>query len=263
MPQIEFVDEDLGRWIAPRVTPPRSAGHHVSDVLVRMLKIASRKFDHYGKTEAEGGIPLETREAMWKLGFIWEDVMADILRQQLAGPADGIVLPAAELVRDGIYGTPDRVILRMLDPGWQLEETKVTWMSTREISATPNLILEVPKFAYWTLQIKTYASMIADPSVRMAAWAFTRPGFADSRSDIALDRFLDWTPPICVLRSLFINADYKKFLPTPICWKIQWSLEELNAHWSMMRSFIERETAQQEPPNVERRNPDPTEFPGT
>jgi hypothetical protein len=227
VPEIKFIDTDLSQWIAPRVTPPRSAGHHVSDVLVRMLKIASRKFDHYGKTEADGGIPLETRETMWRIGFLWEDVMTDVLNRQLTAPEDGRVLPAVELELDGLYGTPDRIIYRPEAPRWRLEETKVTWMSTRDIAGDPKLVLRVPKFAYWTLQIKTYAAMMSHPDVanRVAGG----------------NMFATPTAPTCILRALFVNNDYRQFLPVPVCWSISWSLDELAAHWSMMRSFLETE----------------------
>ncbi len=251
MPKVEFVDTDLSSWIAPRQTPPRSVGHHVSDVLVRMLKIASRKFDHYGKTEAEGGIPLATREAMWKMGFVWEDVMADILRQQLTTPDDGHVLPAVELELDGVYGTPDRIIYRPHAPHIRLEETKVTWMSNRDISGHPKLILQMPKFAYWVLQMKTYAAMLSRPDVAnrvCGGYLFAEP-----------------IEPTCILRALFVNNDYKSFLPAPTCWRIEWTVDELMAHWTMMLEFLAREkaaAAQQEPHDGQSDTADPTEFPG-
>jgi hypothetical protein len=108
-------------------------------------------------------------------------------------------------------------------------------MSTREILGDPRLILEKPKFAYWVLQLKTYASMIMNPDVRFAAFGWTPKAV---RNNIPIEAFTEPEAPTCILRSLFVNNDYKSFQPAPKCWKINWSLDELTAHWTMIREFL-------------------------
>ncbi len=236
MPEISYIDVNLEDWLRARETPPRSEGHHVSDVVVRLLQAASRKFDHYGKDEAI----TETRRTMFHLGFTWEDVIAEVLQQQLKADPGALVLPSTEISLDGIAGNPDRVIygrgLMFADAvsEWRIEETKVTWMSTREILGDPRLILEKPKFAYWVLQLKTYASMISDPEVRRRAFHRNDGNYYD----IPDDAFVGHIAPTCILRSLFVNNDYKSFQPAPKCWRIDWSLDELTAHWTMIREFL-------------------------
>lgn len=272
MPEVSFVDTNIADWLKPRETPPRSEGHHVSDVIVRVLQAASRKFDHYGKDK--GQEPDQSTQARWYMGFTWEDVISRVLIQQLRDDPGGLVLPPAELAggrgAHRLYGTPDRVIYgdsllyASTDSKWRIEETKVTWMSNREVTAAPRLILEIPKFQYWTLQLKTYAAMLADVEARAAAFFF--PWAEGMGGPIPDDAFRQPEPPVCLLRAIFVNSDYKGYKPTPLCWRIDWSLDELAAHWAMIRGFLEDEAAaaaaapQQEPPNERTEPADAPEF---
>lgn len=252
MPDISFVDTNIADWLKPRETPPRSSGHHVSDVIVRVLQAASRKFDHYAKDK--GQQPDQSTQARWYIGFTWEDVISRVLIEQLAVDPGGRILPARELAfgtgAHQIFGTPDRIIYgdsllyASTQSKWRIEETKVTWMSNRDVTAAPELILQIPKFQYWTLQLKTYATMLAHPECR--ALAFHRPPTAvvdmfNLTADMPDEAFTDLEPPTCILRAIFVNSDYKGYKPSPLCWRIDWSLPELAAHWAMIRGFLEDE----------------------
>lgn len=222
MPIVSFLDPDIRTWITDREKPARTDGPHVSRVITSMLKAAMpEKFAKYGNA-ADGA-----RESLFELGYAWEDVLAVALRERVILEPGVILMPAQELARDGIYGTPDRVLYDENRDCWIVEELKATWYSCKGLDADPGAILENTKFTYWTLQVKTYAAML---SVLPPGYAtnplFSRPAM------MALRR-----PPIARIRSLFVNGNYDYKAQTdqrarPMCWQIEWTPTELDDWWA-------------------------------
>lgn len=190
------------QWLAPRDVPPRSAGIHVSDVLREMLV-------SIGRYDADKGTPNET---MWDLGNAWEDVLSQALASRMHGNAFETRLPKVELERDGIYGSPDDVIIAesaivtagapgagvLVEAGEIfIEETKATWMSA-------NHSITSMKLLPYVLQVKTYCCM------------------ADCR--------------VGRIRAFFINGhyDYKTKGPNPVPkeWYIRFSDRDLSDWWT-------------------------------
>jgi hypothetical protein len=226
MATFQFETTDLDFWIARRVTPPRTAGHHVSGVILAMLKSISGKYDNWG----QGG---DARKPMHEVGYAWEDALAG----PLAARAARTTLPSMEISRDGIYGTPDRLTIedgRIVD-----EELKATWKSAKglvggEGGALPQALQQNMKFAYWLLQAKTYAAILQ---------AYT----IDPVSGTALMPLAEWDPedpppphPPALVRifGLFLMGEYKGEFPIPIAWRIEWTAEELETWWRAIVKFV-------------------------
>jgi hypothetical protein len=223
MPVVEFLDADIATWIAVREIPPRTDGPHVSSVIVSMLKTAMPdKFAHYG--QAIDG----ERKAAFEIGYTWEDVLSAALKaRQLADP-NLVLLDAGEIERDGIYGTPDRVLWDHAAGTFVLEEMKATWYSSGGLDADPAALLNSRKFLYWCQQLKTYGAMLLTYAPDLHNRQLTRlaPGA----------RLL--TPPMAHVRALFLNGDYKygrsagDSRAQPKCWRIRWSVVELEQWWA-------------------------------
>jgi hypothetical protein len=224
--KVTFLDQDISTWIRVRETPPRSPGPHVSRVLVSMLKTAMpRQFEKWGNVADGARLPV------FEPGYLWEDVMASALAARAHLQPQQRLMPAQEISRDGIYGTPDRVLYDRDLNGWIVEELKVTWYSNRGLETDPNALMDVRKFTYWTLQAKTYAAMLMHhvPYPALNGIMASDPG--------EQGRFSLSVPPIARIRALFVNGDYKQGGFTdnraqPMCWQIEWTPEELNAWWN-------------------------------
>jgi hypothetical protein len=231
---VTFLDPDISTWISPRVIPERTPGPHVSAVLVSMLKTAMpRQFEKWGKTEDGARLPV------FEPGYLWEDVLAAALAARAHLEPQQRLMPAQEISRNGIYGTPDRVLYDSTRDGWIVEELKATWYSNGGLETNPEAIMDNRKFTYWTLQAKTYAAML----LHHVPHRYRGDGYEDDRdmivpTDPATEgRFSLSVPPIARIRALFVNGNYKRGGPDdnraqPMCWQIEWTPEELTAWWN-------------------------------
>jgi hypothetical protein len=68
-----------------------------------------------------------------------------------------------ELERDGIYGSPDGVLLDAAIDEFFIEETKATWMSSTHT-------LDSPKLLPWVMQGKTYCCLVGCTRLRIRAF---------------------------------------------------------------------------------------------
>ena len=232
MPIVTFLDADISTWIRQREIPERTDGPHVSKVIVDMLKTAMPdKFGHYG--QAMDG----DRAPQFEVGYTWEDVLSTALRERHMSDDTRILMAPHEIVRDGIYGTPDRVLWDRAEGRWTLEELKATWFSCGGLDVEPAAILNNRKFLYWCQQLKTYAAML----LRYRA-DLERRWLVELEPGQMLD-----LPPIAHVRALFINGDYKygqkDNRAKPMCWRIEWTLPELETWWNAVVRHVIRMNA--------------------
>lgn len=246
---IRAIDAHLDTWIARRVTPPRSAGQHVSTIVTDMLKsLPVKRYEKWGRQSGDN-----ERHPMHEAGYAWEDALAKVLADR---PVAGCyLLPVTELELDGIYGSPDRLIVEKLDgqpPRLIDEEIKFTWMSCkpllRDPGARPTMtedwitdgLTDDPKFAYWLLQAKTYAAMLwlGAYGVRMAE---TQASGWGPQSWVLVPDSPNFSHlPITRLRALFINGAYKDELAIPGAFEIEWTPEELTSWWANVKQHAEQ-----------------------
>ena len=236
---ISFLDPDISTWIEPRVIPTRTDGPHVSGVLTAMLKDAMpRQYEDYGKTLDGARVPA------FELGYTWEDALARALSERVMLTPAQRLMPPQEITRDGIHGTPDRVIFDYDQQRWIVEELKATWYSSGGLESDPGALLDNRKFTYWTLQAKTYAAMllvhrpIAERQIRTVG---------------AIGAPMVLFPPIARIRALFVNGNYKRSdgadsRAQPMCWQIEWTPAELEEWWAAVVRHVEK--MKQENPNV-------------
>jgi len=236
---ISFLDPDISTWIEPRVIPTRTDGPHVSGVLTAMLKDAMpRQYEGYGKTLDGARVPA------FELGYTWEDALARALSERVMLTPAQRLMPPQEITRDGIHGTPDRVIFDYDQQRWIVEELKATWYSSGGLESDPGALLDNRKFTYWTLQAKTYAAMllvhrpIAERQIRTVG---------------AIGAPMVLFPPIARIRALFVNGNYKRSdgadsRAQPMCWQIEWTPAELEEWWAAVVRHVEK--MKQENPNV-------------
>lgn len=192
---------DYQQWLAPRDTPPRTPGIHVSDVLRDMLV-------EIGRYERDATF----NDVRGDLGFAWEDVLGQQLAARMQPDAQAeSCLPMVELERDGIYGSPDGLLIAHLrreawsvDPSVDgreiigmgelfVEETKATWMSSTHA-------LDSPKLLPWVLQGKTYCCLVGCHALR--------------------------------IRAFFVNGDYRQSGPQVREWWVRFSQRELDEWWA-------------------------------
>jgi len=191
--------------------------------MVKILKsFAPDKFAKYGQA-GDGD-----REGAFELGYAWEDVLAAALAKRPEGQHP--IMEPVELARDGIFGTPDRILWdgqRFID-----EELKVTWFSAAKIVHDPQAILSDSRFLYWVLQSKTYAAMLMQ----------YRPWQASNDRGEYHWYAIPATPsqpgpafaPITRIRALFVNGTYEfkhDNRARPLAWQIEWTAAELEAWW--------------------------------
>ena len=241
---IRAIDAGLDNWIARRVTPPRSAGQHVSSIVTDMLKsLPVKRYEKWGRQSSDN-----ERHPMHEAGYAWEDALAKVLADR---PVAGChLLPPMELELDGIYGSPDRLIVEAVDgqpPRIVDEEIKFTWMSCKPLLRDPGArptttddwttdgLTDDPKFAYWLLQAKTYAAMLflnCYVGVIGMRAGITRPSPPWPNVPV--------TPPLTRLRALFINGAYRDELAIPGAFEIEWTPEELTTWWTNVKQHAEQ-----------------------
>lgn len=192
---------NLDAWLASRKTEPRSDGHHVSVLLIGMLKrLLPKQYAHYGKPVAPGDRPPQ-----FELGYMWEDMLGSVLDERLLlGPGESLLGAQTELEKDGIYGTPDRIVLSTSWPTPIVEETKVTWKWHSDD-------IEDPKFLYWVLQVKTYCAMVGATKAR--------------------------------IRALFVNELRRGEFVVPGVWELTWAPHELTEWWHSVTRYAESNDA--------------------
>ena len=249
MPSVKFLDPDIATWIRQREIPERTDGPHVSRVLASMLRTMNpAKYGKYG-TAVDG-----QREGAFELGYTWEDTLANALRSRLMLSPDHFLMEPTEIARDGIYGTPDRVIYDCAADRWILEELKLTWYSCRDMESDPGAILNNVKFTYWLLQVKTYAAMLLHhvPPPRIRGARLTAPMFPPYQIVPASGPTLA-QGPIARIRAFFLNGTYKYGdgdRAKPLCWEIEWRPIELEEWWAaVVRHVAKMQEAKTEIPN--------------
>lgn len=219
---IRFLPPQVDDWILAREKPARSAGYHVSGVILAMLK----KLDpsKYGKYSNDA--PDDGKKALWELGYLWEDVLSAVLADRLKDGRHGErPIGRLELERDGVFGSPDQILLRDADGRLIIEESKATFTSCakaegRAEQPDPNVIASAKEFRSWVWQARTYAAMAHTYQIR------------DGR------RTLPVVAPLVRIRALFLRGDYASRLVVPLCWELDHTAEELEQWWATVREFV-------------------------
>lgn len=193
---ITAIESGIETWIAERETAPRSEGQHVSTIILAMVKeLVPKKYAGYGNSTND-------REAIYEIGYMWEDLLGGVLSERaMLQQGETLLQAQMEICLDNIYGTPDRIVIAA-DGSVIVEETKATWKwFTGELDSV--------KFLYWILQVKTYCAMIGALKAR--------------------------------IRALFINeiGHSDKFV-VPGCWELDFEPEELAEHWASVKSFARK-----------------------
>lgn len=257
-----FLAEDVDTWVLARAKPPRTPGVHVSGVVGAMLrKLQPSKYRRWATDEP----PSTDKKALWLIGELWEDVLADALGRRLGHDASEQPIARLELGLDGIYGSPDQLLWRPADQRLIVEESKATFMNAEKALGplapliddldggvttrhNPATLLEHDDFRSWIWQAKTYAAMALHGAY--AAW---QPNWVDddpSSLHLILIRagepcdgsssFLGAiaAPPIIRIRALFLRGDYKSRLCIPVAWEFEPTAEELTTWWATVTAFV-------------------------
>lgn len=234
--EIEFLPAGVDQWLSAREKPARSAGYHVSVVLTAMLK--KLKPAKYGRW---GGEVTDEKQALWELGYLWEDVLAEMLTARLRAQPGETPLPRIEMERDGIYGTPDQMLFRERDCRVIFEEAKATFTnvtkaeySKRTLKQLPTAadilaeadaraILDADEFRYWLWQARTYAAMAQSYGL----------------DDGLTGRALRIEAPVIRIRALFLRGNYGNRMVVPRAWELRHTAEELEQWWTTVREFVQ------------------------
>jgi hypothetical protein len=121
----------------------RSSGVHLYDILQIIEKEAGRDRTRNDLTQSD-------LELYRGVGFLWEHILEDTLnRMGLDQPSedDGHIIRPGEMKLDGIYLTPDAVLVPYYDRPISLEEWKCTWTSSRK---------PIEDKHSWWIQIQAY-----------------------------------------------------------------------------------------------------------
>lgn len=190
--EFRLLPADVSEWIEARQSPPRSDGHHVSTLCLGMLKaIAPEKYAEWGRDD-------DPRKSIYEMGWIWEDLMREMLVDKVVEHDCHVLDAQHEIERDGIFGTPDRLLLHIESGDLIVQETKVTWKRYKDA-------IDDPKFTYWVMQVKTYCAMLGATRAR--------------------------------IRALFINELYSGKFVIPACWELRWQPHELDEWWQSVSNF--------------------------
>jgi hypothetical protein len=220
--EIEFLPSGVEHWLEPRATPPRSAGHHVSAIVLGMLQAVAKTHRKWGKDDRPERAPL------YEAGYAWEDALSAALSARiLADPATKL-LPPTELGVDDIFGTPDRMLWNFTTEGFVVEETKFTLMSCFGLTDEAKALLDNQRMQYWVIQNKTYAAMLRHYTV-------TPSGLLQLRKPSLLA-----PPPVSHIRAFFVNGDYKGQMATPLAWRMRYTAKELDDWWAVVLEFRSR-----------------------
>lgn len=173
----------------------RGRGVHVSDLVHEvMLRIDPER---YGRDMDKAD-----SENWQEAGFLWEDMVTRAFVR--ARREQGHLIRAHEIQRDGVYGNPDWFEFDDGGDGeFWLSETKATWKSASEFDAgTPEAALYSPKFVGYLIQVKAYAYMLDIPRVR--------------------------------LHILFMNGNYKRYVPEVRSYELRFTEQELEDNWRQL-----------------------------
>lgn len=241
--EISFLPADVAHWIEKRVTPPRSAGVHVSELVLAMLQEVGKTHRAWGKEDRPD------RSAIYEAGYAWEDALGATLAARLLLADSHRVLPATELGVDEIYGTPDRIIWDYQREGFVLEETKFTWMTCAGLSEDPKALLSEARMQYWVIQTKTYAAMLRHYTVTPAD-VLVRAPHAMVISPAP--------PPVAHIRSFFVNGEYRGTLAKPLGWRLEYTNAELDSWWRVVVDYRDRYLAARRATTAPAPTPDPS-----
>lgn len=173
----------------------RTKGVHVSDLVHEvMLRIDPAR---YGRDMDQAD-----SENWQEAGFLWEDMVTRAFVR--ARREKGNLIRAHEVQRDGVYGTPDWFEFDDGHDGvlW-LSETKATWKSASEFDAgSPESALLSSKFVGYLIQVRAYCYMLDIPRVR--------------------------------LHILFMNGNYKRYVPEVRSYSLTFGPEELSDNWRQL-----------------------------
>ena len=246
MATVRVLPAEVENWIGTRDKAPRSEGAHVSVIVLSMLKeIAQKKYGTWGKAE--------DRAPQFEPGYWWEDILTEALGKSppvVNGDEQHIMAQHEIVAGEGlekVYGTPDHLHWHTAGRRFILDEHKATWYSYRALKETPDKILEMRKFDYWTFQAQTYAAMLhfgryavgATPSGRLHLQNLNQ------REVIDADGPPPWIiipdePPLVRIGALFINGTYRGDRATPYRCEIEWSEEELRTWWNSIKAHARR-----------------------
>lgn len=222
--EVKFLPNDVEFWIAARITPPRTDGVHVSTLVLAMLQQVSKHYRSWGAA----GRP--ARSAIYEMGYVWEDALADALSRRAKFGPNQMLMPAQEIQLDDIYGNPDRLLFDHEERRFVVEETKLTWMTARGVDQNPHDICDEVKFQYWLMQKKCYAAMI-HLGYGAKAGALVRRTSTEDRI------WFPELPPLINLRALFVNGTYTGDLAKPIGWQFEYTHDELADFWASVVRF--------------------------
>lgn len=243
--EVRFLPNDIEFWIQARITPPRSNGVHVSELVLKMLQTVSKHFrQNYGRGDQPD------RHPRYEMGYAWEDALSKALSARGRFAPNQTLLPGEELECQGIYGTPDRVLFDHDEHRFVDDELKATWLSCRDVETSATQILDAVKFQYWLAQKKTYAAMLhkaygvdmgapLPPALAMAAGRAPRlfKLSPDPRVAPPPGIIMPTQPPIAIVRALFVNGNYAGDICKPLAWEFRYTAEELTAWWDSVVRF--------------------------
>ena len=167
----------------------RSPGLHMSTIYNDLY--AALEPERFGGTDGPDPLKME-------LGTALEEGLEDALTKRW------------HATRPGEFTTPENIIyspdFMMFADKTILGETKLTWMSSREMPTEPCSLFP-PKFSKWMCQMMAYAYHLETPYGR--------------------------------LLSYFVNGSYDRRNhsgPELRAWDIEWTARELHDNWRMLRN---------------------------
>ncbi len=125
----------------------RSPGLHLGQILAELNEARGNKY--VSSDEA-------TKQIYFSMGFIWEQVLAQVLVDTAIKRSAGILVRPGEFHLDGIAMSPDAIDLT----DYALEEYKATWMSSSNE-------IDGPKFWVWMKQMQCYCKAIGTRTARL------------------------------------------------------------------------------------------------
>jgi hypothetical protein len=193
------------RDLAPPSDLERSPGLHVTQITGHILKEMYPR--RYGKDMAAAD-----SENYQETGFLWEDILSRTFADRASRIPDGLVrFRPDELVKDGIAGSPDAIVVDPRNDRTWVEEYKATWKSARDLDyPTPGAGLLDEKFLGYILQGKSYCYL----------------------ADVQELHFY----------ILFVNGEYgNRMVPEVRAYRLLFSQQELVEHWQMLCNTARKE----------------------
>jgi hypothetical protein len=178
--KITPIPNDLDLGIS---TLPRSPGLHLSAIYNDLFQ------DLEPKRFVRGTTPDPLR---LEAGLSLEYALEDAFKRR------GIDRPGEFRTPEGIIFTPDLLIY---NHGLRVGETKLTWLSSREVPREPSSSFP-SKFDKWFTQVKGYCHGLETPFAR--------------------------------LYSYFVNGSYRPMVPELLAWDIEFSARELQENWAVI-----------------------------